>query len=412
MSIAETAIWSAMLGGLLTLAALALGDALGNRSPAAVRNLFFVLLAGASCVVMTGLLEQLFPTLSERTMMVLKAGLGPTAGGVALHYLGRWLGGVRGDALVHRLTAWGGAVVVPAAMVLALLTTQVTSSNFRLMLMAAAVLNMLPVLLGMAATLRAARLGDPLARWMLLALVCLAATVGGHYLNGLQGPGLGLGMQLFTAVITVTYFLMASVLGLLRNRHNRQLARLSRLQANADPATGLSTGSALLTEVEHVFWRTARQQGECTVICLYVSNLYALTESAGRGAEHQILVTLAARIRRTAGFRCVVGLYHPRCFVVVLSTDKYAAPASETVDYLRAMASEPLSVVDEQQTRQVFKPRVGVGVVTQAPAHVNPMDVLNETERKAVEHAATLTQVRAPDQVSEHDIVTVPQPLA
>ena len=55
MSIAETAIWSAMFGGLLTLAALALGDVLGNRSPDAARNLVFVLIPGAACLVMTGL---------------------------------------------------------------------------------------------------------------------------------------------------------------------------------------------------------------------------------------------------------------------------------------------------------------------------------------------------------------------
>jgi hypothetical protein len=39
------------------------------------------------------------------------------------------------------------------------------------------------------------------------------------------------------------------------------------------------------------------------------------------------------------------------------------------------------------------------------------MDVLNEAERKAVEHAATRAKVRAPDRVTEHDIVTAPQPL-
>ena len=411
MPLSEIVVWSALLGGLLTLAALALGDVLGNRNAGAVRNLLFVLFTGGSCVVMTGLPELLFPAIPARWLMVLKAGLGPVAGGAALHYLGRWLGGVREDVLVHRLTAWGGGAVVAAALVLALLASQVAGNHFRPLLLAAAVVNMVPVLLALAATLRAVKLGDPLARWMLLALVCLAATVTGLYLRGLQVPGLGLGSALFTAVITMTYFLMASVLGLLRNRHNRQLARLTRIQLGADPATGLSTGSALLSEVEHVFWRTARQQGECTVVCLYVSNLYALSESVGRGAEHQILVTLAARIRRAAGFRCVVGLYHPRCFVVVLSTDKYAAPASETVDYLRVMVAESLSVMDEQHTHQVFKPRVGVGVVTQAPAHVNPMDVLNEAERKAVEHAATRAKVRAPDPAREHDIVTAPQPL-
>ncbi|MBA4260980.1 MAG: hypothetical protein C0443_02870 [Comamonadaceae bacterium] len=414
MSIAETAIWSAMFGGLLTLAALALGDVLGNRSPDAARNLVFVLIPGAACLVITGLPEQLFPALPERALMVLKAGLGPVAGGVALHFLGRWLGGAHGDALAHRITTWGGAVVIPAAVVLALLASQVSRENFRPLLLAAAVLNMLPVLLGMVAALRAAKLGDPLARWMLLALVCLALAVGGLYANALGQPGMGPLAQLLTAVLVVTYFLMASVLGLLRNRHNRQLARLSRLQVGADPVTGLLTGSGLLAEMEHVFWRTGRQHGECTVVCLYVGNLYELAESAGRGVEQQIQLTLAARIRRAAGFRCVVGLSQPRCFVVLLSTDKYAAPVNETVAYLQAMATEPLSVLDERQVRQVFKPRVGVGVIWHAPAHAKPMDVLHQAERLAMERMPPHERNTASGCGSEHPLVTVtvPQPLA
>jgi GGDEF domain-containing protein len=344
--------------------------------------------------------------------MVLKVGLGPVTSGVALLFLDRWLGGARGDALAHRITHWGGLAVVVAAALLALAASQVPRENFRPLLMAAAVLNMLPVLLGMVAAMRAAKLGDPLARWMLVALVCLALGVGGLYAHALGPPGLGLLAQLLTAVLVVTYFLMASVLGLLRNRHNRQLARLSRLQVGADPVTGLLTGSGLLAEVEHVFWRSGRRQGECTVVCLYLGNLYELAESAGRGVEQQIQLTLAARIRRAAGFRCVVGLYQPRCFVVVLSTDKYAAPVSETVAYLQAMATEPLTVLDEHQVRHVFKPRVGVGVISNAPAHVKPMEVLHEAERLAMERMPSPDSHEARAAVTEHEIVTAPQPLA
>ena len=411
MPVSEIAIWSAMLGGLLTLAALALGDALGSRSRGSMRNLLFVVLTGASCVVMTGLPEALFPFLPGHPLMVLKASLGPLAGGVALYYLGSWLGGEREDPLVHRLTAWGGAAVFLAAVVLALLASQVSSDQFRPVLLAAAVVNMVPVLLAMVAVIRATRRGDPLARWMLLAIVCLAAMVSGLYLRGLDAPGLGSGFWLFTAVITMLYFLAATVLGILRNRHNRKLARLSRVQQGADPVTGLHTGSALIAEVEHVFWRTARQQGECSVICVNVSNLYELTDSAGPGVEHQILVTLAARVRRAAGFRCVVGQYHPRCFVVVMFTDKHAGPLNETLAHLRFMVGESLSVVDEKQVHHTFQPRLGIGVVTHAPAHAKPMDILNEAERLALAQIANWSRPQGPDATTEHEIVTAPQPL-
>jgi len=120
-----------MLGGLLTLSIVALGDALASRSVGSVRNLLFVLIAGASCVVITGLPEVFFPGLPERLMMVLKASLGPLAGAMALYFLGNWLGGVREDVLVHNLTALGGTVVLLVALALAAVSSQVDPMHFR-----------------------------------------------------------------------------------------------------------------------------------------------------------------------------------------------------------------------------------------------------------------------------------------
>ncbi|OGB40303.1 MAG: hypothetical protein A2W72_11490 [Burkholderiales bacterium RIFCSPLOWO2_12_67_14] len=394
-----------MLGGLMTLAGLALADVLGNRSIGSARNLMFVVVTGSACVVMTGLPEVFFPALPEQLLRVLKAGLGPLAGAMGLYFVGTWLGGVREDGLVHRLTTFWGVVLAVVALALALLASQTDREHFRPLLIAAAAVNMVPVLMALVAVIRAAQLGDPMARWMALAIVCLGAMVSSHYLHGLKVPGLGLGTQLFTATVTVAFFLIASVLGLLRNRQNRLLARLSRLQAGADPATALPTGSALLSHVEHAFWRTARQQNECSVVCLYLSNLYELAESAGAGVEHQILVTVAARIHRAAGFRCVVGLYHPRCFVVVISADRHQPPVGEVVARLRSMVAQPLTVQSEKLSHHAFLPHLGIGVVTLDPSNAKPMDVLNEAERQA------LAKVRGPERAREHDITTAPAPL-
>jgi GGDEF domain-containing protein len=406
MSVNEIAVWSAMLGGLLTLCAVATGDAVASRSLASLRNLLFLLTAGTSCVVMTGLPEVFFPDLPERLTMVLKAGLGPMAGAMGLYYLGNWLGGVREDALVHRLTALGGTVLLLIALALAATATRVDTEHFRALLMLAAAANMAPVLLALLAVRRASQLGDPLARWMAVGIVCLAATTAGLYARGLSVPGLGLGTWLATAMFTVAYFLIASVLGLLRNRHNRRLARLSRLSQDTEPATGLPTGVALLTEVEHVFWRTARRGGVCTVVCLHVSNLYEMVEGSGQGTEHQILTTMAARVRRAAGFRCVVGLYHPRCFVVVITSDKLTEATLEVVTRLRSTVPLPMAVMDAQQTYQPFTPQMGVGVVTLEPDSATPMEVINQAERRA------LASVGEQHPVSEHDIVTTPAALS
>ncbi|MFN3493120.1 MAG: GGDEF domain-containing protein [Hydrogenophaga sp.] len=405
MPVTEVAIWSAMLGGLLTLAGLALGDVLGHRTTAAWRNLMFVLVTGASCVVMSGLPEHVFPELPARVVFVIKACLGPLAGAMGLFFIGTWLGGLREDSKVHYLTAWGAVALLTAAIVLAVVAMRADLADGHRVLWVSAAVNLVPVVLAMLAVRRASRLGDPLAPWMLLAIVCLAAMVSGHYLHGLNVHGLGTGTRILTAATTVAFFLIASVLGVVRNRQIRQLARLSRLEPGADAATGLHSGAALVTDIEHVFWRTARLQGECTVVCLHLNNLYELTEQCGSGVEHQILATVAARIRRAAGFRCVVGLYHPRCFVVVIHTDRHQAPVAETVERLRSMVGQPMVVVDRQQVRQVFRPQLGVAALTVDPTDALPLEVLNAAERQA---AASLNAV-PPSRAA--DTVTAPAPL-
>ena len=72
--------------------------------------------------------------------LVIKAGLGPLAGVMGLYYLSNWLGGVREDSLVHRLTVMGGAVLLLATLALAAVATRVAPADFRhLLALAAAV---------------------------------------------------------------------------------------------------------------------------------------------------------------------------------------------------------------------------------------------------------------------------------
>jgi GGDEF domain-containing protein len=120
------------------------------------------------------------------------------------------------------------------------------------------------------------------------------------------------------------------------------------------------------------------------VVCLYLRNLYQLGDSAGHGVENQILAAMAARIRRAAGFRSVVGLYHPRCFVVVTSSEDPSRIVNTSVVRLRALIAQPLSVVDRYDARHDFIPHLGVGVVTVDPASADPLEALNEAERQAL----------------------------
>ena len=402
-----------MLGGLLTLAALAFSDVLVNRKRGALRNVVFVLVTSTACLVMTGLPAVLWPGLLPVWMVqLLKGGLGPMAGAVALYYLGIWLGGNREDRTVHHITAWGALALGLSSIVLGVLAARATPEGFHELLLVTAVINTAAAVMGLIATLRAAALGDPLARWMVPACVVLVLLVIGHYLKGLAVPGYDIGTWIVTAVLTVLYFLTCIVLVIMRNREQRQLTRLARLQVGADPATGLPTGSMLLSEVEHTFWRTARLHGECTVVCLNIRNLYELGQSAGHGVEQQILVSMAARIRRAAGFRCVVGLYHPRCFVVVISADKRREFVQETVNRMRNMVARPLIVIGRDQTRYDFIPQLGLGSVTlPQPDLAAPLDVIHEAERRAlIADTRQGQQPPAPPHTQDR-ITTSPAPL-
>ncbi|QCB44817.1 GGDEF domain-containing protein [Hydrogenophaga sp. PAMC20947] len=383
MPIPELAIWFTMLGGMLMLLALAVGDGIAHRSSGSLRNVLFILVTGSSCVVITGLPEAVFPGLPQPPMRVLKACLGPGAGAMALYFLGDWLSGPHEDRQVHRLTHWGGAVLALLAMALALRASQIDAEAFQALLWWVAAANMVPAVLALIAVVRSAVLGDPLARWMVIAIVCLDLMVAGLYTKAL-GVQAGTLFWLLTATITLAYFLIVTVLVLLRHREIRLLKRLLRLELGAEPATGLPTGPALLSQIEHAFWRSARLNASCSVICLYLSNLYEVAGCEDHKIDGQILVTLAARIRQAAGFRCTVGLYHPRCFVVVMSSDGHHNAIDAVVGHLLELAGRPLAVTGEWQSKLCFVPQVGVGVVTVDPATAQPLEALNQAEQMAL----------------------------
>ena len=78
-------------------------------------------------------------------MMVLKVGLGPAAGATAIHFLGSWLGGMREDIWIHRLTTWGGVALLGAALLLVLAATQVRAEDFQDLLWLVAAVTSVPL---------------------------------------------------------------------------------------------------------------------------------------------------------------------------------------------------------------------------------------------------------------------------
>ncbi len=400
MNMAENTVWAMMAGGLASLALLALTDALVTRSVGAVRNVVLIAAISLSAVLLSGLPQAHWPHLPAHLLLLLQTVPTPLTCALGLRFLDIWLGSGLDDPLVSRLTRWGSHGMLVAAAVLLVLAVTVAPADAPVVLGTAAVLTELTVVITMLAAVRAALLGDPLARWLVVACAILACMLTGLYLHALGQTGFGLAWQAFTALCTVVFVLIVMVLIVVRNRELRRLARLARLDSGSDPATGLPTGSKLLSEVEHVFWRTGRLRGKCVVICIYLNNLYELGEALGRSGENQILSATAARIRRTVGFRCVVGLYHPRCFVVVISTERRRVVDDTVLQRLRSLVNLPLSLIGSNDKRHNFLPQTGIAMQAVLPDHILPQTVLNE-----VEHLAVLEAREQPSADDEIDTV-------
>jgi GGDEF domain-containing protein len=274
-------------------------------------------------------------------------------------------------------------LVLTAVLLTVLSTLFADTQSVEILLLAASV-NALSVLLATLTAARAAQLGDKLARTMVMACLFLAISMAGlysHQIDRASGNLLAWGV---TAFSTVVFFLVMVSLGIRRNRQLRRLEHLAGLSHGNDPATGLPRGSLLLTKVDDAFWRSARLNTQCTVICLHLRNLYELSEDAGHGVEQQILSAMAARIRRAVGFRCVVGLYHPRCFVVVMSAVKQPKIGGTVAERLRTLMSSPLEVQGQNECLHIFNPQFSVGAVTVTAADTIPARVIDEAEQLAL----------------------------
>lgn len=403
MDTSELVVWSAMLGGLTTLAAFALVDALIRRRIASWRAFVFVALTGTVCLLLTGLNRVLLPDFPLHLLHVLQNSLGLLAGALALNYLGLWMGRATEDTVVRLSIHLGALILLVAACVMAVLTIVAEPQDWRGLMAITATINGLAVLPAAIAAQRGVGLGDRLAWGIVGATGLLAVMVAGLYARALDVPDLGLAAWIVTALSTVAFFMLGTYLGLRRDRANRQLERLANLAQGADPATGLPQRSVLLSKVDDAIWRSARMNQECTVICLHLQNLYELAEIAGHHADQQILSAMSARIRRSVGFRHVVGLYHPRCFVVVMSTYAQTRLVEKTMQRLRYLMGKPLQVRGLDDALHTFIPRFGFGMVAVTPDNANPAKLIDQAERLSLEPE---TDAEADDPTA----VTVPPP--
>ena len=385
MPVNELVVWAGMAGAIAVLCLVVTVDWLVQRTAVAARGLVFVVMTGGASVVMSGLPEQIFPWVNPDVVLPLKVALGPLSGALALGYLGIWLGAGRDDPLTRWTVHIGSALCVVLALGLAFLADVRPPLWSRATLLAASgTLNLGVVLLGGFVTVRGALLGDALARWMVVACGFLAVMVVGLYAKGLNVPGLGLGFWIATACSVVAYFLFVIWLTMQRNREIRRLRGLAQGLSEQEFDIPMPQGSRLLPKVQAAVWRCQHLDRPCVIAAIAVRNLYALGDDLGHGVEAEILAVLAARIRRHVGFRNVVGLYHPRCFVLAVSSGQDPRRGELLAVSLLQSVRQRVRVGPPDH-RFDFWPSVGMGVVDLRVMPMPALSAINRAEQLALE---------------------------
>lgn len=388
MSVQELVVWACMAGAILMLCLVAAADLLVQRSVAAARGLAFILMMGGASVWASGLPQALMPGLGATTDLILKACAGPLAGALALSYLGVWLDAGRDEPLtrwVVLLTSWMGLMVALALAFSVAFTNAWTPFQI---LLTSCVSYFASVVVALLASLRGAALGDKLARWMAVACSWLILMVLGLSAKLLAVPGFGLIAWTVTAFATVLYFLIVIVLTILRTREVRRLRLLAQGLSAQDLNVQMPQGAHLIPKVAEAMWRSARLERDCVVSAIVVRNLYEAGEDLGHGEESQILAVLAARIRRQLGFRNVVGLYHPRCFVMAVSSGQDPRRGELLVESLLKAVRERVRVGPADR-RFDFWPEVGMGVVELKKTPMQSLAAINKAEQLALEDLFT-----------------------
>jgi GGDEF domain-containing protein len=380
----EVAIWAAMSGVIVTLWVIAAIDALVQRSVPALRGLAVIVLTGGTAIALSGLPEVLWPTLDVARMLIIKSSMGSLGGALAMTYLGIWVGGASKDPLVQWTLTFSTALLTLGGIGLAVAAIWYGETARITLLTSAALGNGLCAIAAGIVAMRSATLGDKLAPWMVVASLFLAGMVAGMYSKALAIDSMGVWGWMTAAASTVAYFLIVIGLTIVRNREMRRISRLARGATEVDRDVEMPLGPRLLPQVEDALWRSARVGRECVVAAVSISNLYAMSEDAGVGVDGEILGVLAARIRRVVGFRNVVGLYHPRCFVLVVSAVQDRKRSELLATRLLLSLRKPVKVGPSDDPH-FFSPGIGIGVVTVNGATDTALAAINQAEQLALE---------------------------
>lgn len=381
MDTTELVIWAAMSGAILLLIIVAAADVVRLGNAPAWRGLGFVLLTGATAVLMSGLPEYLLHITDPRDFLPAKVAMGPLSSVLALTYLGLWLG--YQDRVLQWMVVGGAMIALVCAVGMIVVTVLSQSVSPQLLLSISGAVNLLTIAMAGTAAVRATMLGDSLARWMTVSCGLFAIMVIGLYAKGLRLEA-GHWLWIVTALCTVAVFLVTTALTLLRNQQQRRLQRLARGKNSLDEITGLPMGFVLAGRLDDALWRSTRADLDCAVVAVWVKNLHELSDKAGHQIEHEISVRLTANLRRAVGFRNTVGLMQARCFLVVISAVKDRQQVEKIVEKLIIKINRPMRVGELVGAPYTFTADAGYSLLhVPQGEHTEPMKIMDKAQSLA-----------------------------
>lgn len=326
-----------------------------TRSVTARNSAIFIAVAGLFVATLSGWLKVLLPFAAPGMLRFLRIVTGPLAGAVAAGMLLLFLRASQRDAIVQR--GLRTVVVMCAALMLVLVLPEAAPA-----LQIVAWGMMLCAAISAWLAFRAALLGDKLAWVMAAACVCMLLAVMGLYGSALGIWGHHVMLQLATAITACIYLALCGIAVWQRNLDFVQMRRALRHDTDRDLLTQLLTGSALARQVDAMIARARRNRKETAIVCVEVFNIADLRKEHGAHAVDELVYTVAARVRQTAGSVIDVGRYTDTSFVVIVDSLKNPVMLRSLGLRLAVAARRPYLLRPYSSDPREFRADIGVGV--------------------------------------------------
>lgn len=364
MTVAEIALWSASLGIFAACLVAGLFNWMITRTSTGLQSGLFVVVAALFVATCSGLLASFVPQIPPSLLKALTLSSGPVAACVSTLGLMQFLRAHQHDNFVQR-----GLIIIAVLSAAGVLS--VWWPHYTQALEWVAMLITACALIAFWLVLRSALLGDRFAWPMAAACAAMAFAVMGLYGIALQIISSNLPMQALTAVSVDVH--LVACLGAIwwRNTEYLRMRRALSMHREKDLLTQLWTGAALIKRVDQTISRARRNRQETAIFCVEIFNAPELRQELGNNATEQVIYSIAARIRQSAGASTEVGRYDDTSFVVIVESVKRPSVLRTIGLRIATAVRKPYMLNPYSTSPREFRADIGVGIA-RLPASRGP----------------------------------------